>query len=223
MRRFGPARVFDLQTRKINRFPGRPEPTHRPVRRETSRTGRRAYTLTFAVLVLFGSTLGGRFGRRMMFVTGLGVFTAASAGAAPAPAMGDLIPAPAAQGVGAGILTPVTLTLLAAAVSPERRGAALDVRGAASGIAVATRPLIGGTLTEQLSWPWIFWVNVSIGLVLLPLALLRLCPGRHPVAAERHRLDAGSVVVQLAAAGKLTTVTSSRRTTSPQALHASTG
>lgn len=133
-----------------------------------------AYTLTFAVLVLFGSALGDRFGRRLMFVTGLGIFTAASASAALASGMGELIAARAAQGVGAAILTPLTLTLLAAAVPPERRGAALGVWGAASGIAVATGPLIGGTLTEQLSWQWIFWVNVPFGLVLMPLAWLRL-------------------------------------------------
>ncbi len=133
-----------------------------------------AYTLTFAVLVLFGSALGDRFGRRLMFVTGLGIFTAASAGAALASGMGELIAARAAQGVGAAILTPLTLTLLSAAVPPARRGAALGVWGAASGIAVATGPLIGGTLTEQLSWQWIFWVNVPIGLVLIPLAWLGL-------------------------------------------------
>lgn len=141
-----------------------------------------AYTLTFAVLVLFGSALGDRFGRRMMFVTGLGIFTVASAGAALASGMGELIAARAAQGVGAAILTPLTLTLLAAAVPPERRGAALGVWGAASGVAVATGPLIGGTLTEQLSWQWIFWVNVPIGLALMPLAwlLLRESRGSNP-------------------------------------------
>lgn len=139
-----------------------------------------AYTLTFAVLVMFGAALGDRFGRRLMFVTGLAIFTAASAGAALAPGMGELIAARAVQGVGAAILTPLTLTLLAGAVPPERRGAALGVWGAASGVAVATGPLIGGTLTEQLSWQWIFWVNIPIGLVLIPLAWLRLGESHGP-------------------------------------------
>ncbi|WP_328784904.1 DHA2 family efflux MFS transporter permease subunit [Streptomyces canus] len=139
-----------------------------------------AYTLTFAVLLMFGASLGDRFGRRRLFAIGLGIFTAASAAAALAPGMNELIAARAAQGVGAAIVTPLTLTLLSAAVPAERRGAALGVWGAASGIAVATGPLIGGTLTEHLSWQWIFWVNVPLGLALIPLALLRLNESHGP-------------------------------------------
>ncbi|MGW0585375.1 DHA2 family efflux MFS transporter permease subunit, partial [Streptomyces sp. NPDC002920] len=139
-----------------------------------------AYTLTFAVLLMFGASLGDRFGRRRLFAIGLALFTAASAAAALAPGMGELIAARAAQGVGAAIVTPLTLTLLAAAVPAERRGVAFGIWGAASGIAVATGPLIGGTLTEHLSWQWIFWVNVPIGLALIPLALLRLDESHGP-------------------------------------------
>jgi EmrB/QacA subfamily drug resistance transporter len=139
-----------------------------------------AYTLTFAVLLMFGASLGDRFGRRRLFAIGLGIFTAASAAAALAPGMGELIAARAAQGVGSAIVTPLTLTLLSAAVPAERRGAALGVWGAASGIAVATGPLIGGALTENLSWQWIFWVNVPLGLALIPFALLRLEESRGP-------------------------------------------
>ncbi|WP_086562213.1 DHA2 family efflux MFS transporter permease subunit [Streptomyces africanus] len=139
-----------------------------------------AYTLTFAVLLMFGASLGDRFGRRRLFAIGLGIFTAASASAALAPGMGELIAARAAQGVGAAIVTPLTLTLLSAAVPAERRGTAFGIWGAASGIAVATGPLIGGTLTEHLSWQWIFWVNVPLGLALIPLALLRLDESHGP-------------------------------------------
>src|SRR3954469_1460502 len=139
-----------------------------------------AYTLTFAVLLMFGASLGDRFGRRTMFAIGLAIFTTASAAAALAPGMGELIAARAAQGVGSAIVTPLTLTLLSAAVPAERRGAALGVWGAASGIAVATGPLIGGALTENLSWQWIFWVNVPLGLALIPFALLRLNESRGP-------------------------------------------
>lgn len=139
-----------------------------------------AYTLTFAVLLMFGASLGDRFGRRRLFAIGLGIFTTASAAAALAPGMGELIAARAAQGVGSAIVTPLTLTLLSAAVPAARRGAALGVWGAASGIAVATGPLIGGALTENLSWQWIFWVNVPLGLALIPFALLRLKESRGP-------------------------------------------
>ncbi|MFD0440954.1 DHA2 family efflux MFS transporter permease subunit [Streptomyces chartreusis] len=150
-----------------------------------------AYTLTFAVLLMFGASLGDRFGRRRLFAIGLAIFTAASAAAALAPGMGELIAARAAQGVGAAVVAPLTLTLLAAAVPAERRGMAFGVWGAAGGIAVATGPLIGGTLTEHLSWQWIFWVNVPLGLALIPLALLRLdeSHGPHP------SLDLGGTVL----------------------------
>ncbi|GAA3524913.1 MFS transporter [Aeromicrobium panaciterrae] len=133
-----------------------------------------AYTLTFAVLLMFGASLGDRFGRRRMFLIGLGIFTIASAAAALAPGMNELIAARAGQGLGAAIVTPLTLTLLSAAVPPERRGAAFGIWGAASGVAVATGPLIGGTLTEHISWQAIFWVNVPIGLALIPLSRLLL-------------------------------------------------
>ncbi|WP_269853757.1 MFS transporter [Streptomyces sp. RPT161] len=154
-----------------------------------------AYTLTFAVLLMFGAALGDRFGRRRMFAIGLTVFTAASAAAALAPGMGELIAARAVQGVGAAMLLPLTLTLLSAAVPAERRGTAFGIWGAVNGLAVATGPLIGGTLTEHFSWQWIFWLNVPIGLLLLPLALLRLGESRGP----NPRLDLPGTV--LASAG----------------------
>ncbi|MCZ4124336.1 DHA2 family efflux MFS transporter permease subunit [Streptomyces sp. H39-S7] len=144
-----------------------------------------AYTLTFAVLLMFGAALGDRFGRRKLFTVGLGLFTAASAAAALAPGMGELIAARAAQGVGAAIMMPLTLTLLSATVAPERRGMAFGIWSAVNGLAVATGPLIGGTLTEHFSWQWIFWLNVPIGLLLLPLARLRLNESRGP----NSRLD----------------------------------
>ncbi|MEU0990554.1 DHA2 family efflux MFS transporter permease subunit [Streptomyces sp. NPDC005953] len=133
-----------------------------------------AYTLTFAVLLLFGAALGDRFGRRRLFTIGLSIFTAASAGAALAPSIDSLIAARAVQGVGAAIMMPLALTLLTVAVPPARRGAALGILGAVTGVAVASGPLIGGSLTEHISWQWIFWLNVPIGLALLPLARMRL-------------------------------------------------
>ncbi|MFE6828005.1 DHA2 family efflux MFS transporter permease subunit [Streptomyces sp. NPDC057690] len=133
-----------------------------------------AYTLTFAVLLMFGAALGDRFGRRRMFLAGLTVFTAASAAAAMAPGIGSLIAARAVQGVGAAVMMPLTLTLLTAAVPAAKRGMAYGIWGAVNGLAVASGPLIGGSLTEHVSWHWIFWLNVPLGLALLPLARLRL-------------------------------------------------
>ena len=144
-----------------------------------------AYTLTFAVLLLTGATLGERYGRRRLFVAGLALFTAGSAAAALAPGIGWLIAARAVQGVGAAVLMPLTLTLLSAAVPPARRGLALGVWGAVGGLAIAMGPLVGGAVVEGASWQWIFWLNVPIGLALLPFARTRLTESYGPAT----RLD----------------------------------
>lgn len=133
-----------------------------------------AYTLTFAVLLMFGAALGDRFGRRRLFQVGITIFTGASAAAAMAPGIGSLIAARAVQGVGAAVMMPLTLTLLTAAVPAAKRGMAYGIWGAVNGLAVASGPLIGGSLTEHISWHWIFWLNVPLGVALLPLARLRL-------------------------------------------------
>jgi EmrB/QacA subfamily drug resistance transporter len=129
-----------------------------------------AYTFTFAVFLLTGAALGDRFGRKRMFVIGVTVFTAASALAALAPSTDWLIAARALQGVGGAIVTPLTLTILSAAVSADRRGLALGAWSGIAGFAVAMGPLVGGAVVEGISWQWIFWLNVPVGLVLLPLA-----------------------------------------------------
>src|SRR5213082_2050540 len=133
-----------------------------------------AYTLTFAVLLLTGAALGDRFGRRRLFVLGLGIFTAASAFAALAPSIEVLNAARALQGVGGAIVTPLTLTILSAAVPAEKRGLALGAWGGIGGLAVAIGPLVGGAIVQGIAWQWIFWLNVPIGLVLAPLAFARL-------------------------------------------------
>jgi EmrB/QacA subfamily drug resistance transporter len=133
-----------------------------------------AYTLTFAVLLLSGAALGDRFGRRRMLAIGLGIFTAASAAAALAPTIGALDAARAFQGLGGAIVLPLTLTILSASVPPERRGVAIGAWGGISGLAVAFGPVVGGAVVSGFSWNWVFWLNVPIGLVLIPLVLTRL-------------------------------------------------
>jgi EmrB/QacA subfamily drug resistance transporter len=133
-----------------------------------------AYTLTFAVLLLTGAALGDRFGRRRMFVLGLVLFTGASAAAALSTSANALDIARALQGIGGAIVTPLTLTILSAAVPAERRGLALGIWGGVGGLAVALGPLLGGAIVSGVSWSWIFWLNVPIGLVLAPLAYRRL-------------------------------------------------
>ncbi len=133
-----------------------------------------AYTLSFAVLLLTGAALGDRFGRRRLFAIGLGIFTVASAAAALAPNVESLIAARAVQGVGGAVITPLTLTILSAAVPADKRGLALGAWGGIGGLGVALGPVVGGAVVEGLSWQWIFWLNVPIGVVLAPLAARRL-------------------------------------------------
>src|SRR5215510_6545769 len=154
-----------------------------------------AYTLTFAVLLLTGAALGDRYGRRLMFSIGIGVFTVGSAVAALSTTATALDFARAFQGVGGAIVTPLTLTLLSAAVPREKRGLALGAWGGIGGLAIAVGPLVGGAIVEGLSWQWIFWVNVPIGLILAPLAFFRLRESHGP----SDRLDLAGLA--LASAG----------------------
>jgi EmrB/QacA subfamily drug resistance transporter len=128
-----------------------------------------AYTLTFAVLLLTGAALGDRFGRRRLFAIGIAIFTASSAAAALAPSIGVLDAARAVQGLGGAIVMPLTLTILSAAVPEERRGVFLGAWGGISGLAVAFGPLVGGAVVDGISWHWVFWLNVPVGIVLLAL------------------------------------------------------
>ncbi|HEV2814560.1 MAG TPA: MFS transporter [Solirubrobacteraceae bacterium] len=156
-----------------------------------------AYTLSFAVLLLTGAALGDRFGRRRMFVIGVGLFTASSAAAAIAPTTATLIAARGLQGAAAAMVAPLTLTLLSEAFPAAKRGIALGIWSGVSGLGVALGPLVGGAVVEGLSWQWIFWVNVPVGLVLIPLAVRRLHESRGPARS----LDLAGV--GLASAGLL--------------------
>src|SRR3954471_5402387 len=133
-----------------------------------------AYTLTFAVLLLTGAALGDRFGRRRMFTTGLILFTLGSVAAALAPSSDALIIARAIQGTGAALVTPLTLTILSAAVPPERRALALGAWGGVGGLAIAIGPLVGGAIAQGLNWHWIFWLTFPAGTAPSFLATPRL-------------------------------------------------
>src|SRR5919108_537619 len=139
-----------------------------------------AYTLSFAVFLLTAAALGDRLGRRVVFVAGLAVFTLASAAAALAPSTDALIASRALQGLGAAVITPLSLTLLSEAFPADRRGLALGVWSGVAGLGVALGPVVGGAVVEGFSWQWIFWLNVPVGLALAPLAFGMLSESRGP-------------------------------------------
>ncbi len=133
-----------------------------------------AYNLSFAVLLIPAAALGDRYGRRKLYAGGLGLFAAASAACALAPEVGWLIAARAVQGAGAALVLTLGLALLSAAFPPEKRGTAIGLFSAVTGISVAAGPLVGGAIVEGVDWEWIFWLNVPIGLAAIPLVLTRI-------------------------------------------------
>ena len=150
-----------------------------------------AYNLTFAVLLLTGAALGDRFGRRRVFVIGLAVFTVASVACALSQDIGTLIAARALQGAGAAMVLPLSLTLISATFPPQQRGRAMGLYLGLTGLATFSGPFIGGVVAEGLTWQWIFWLNLPIGVAAIVLALRRIDESVGP----NNRLDLGGVVL----------------------------
>ncbi|CAM3621819.1 MFS transporter [Kibdelosporangium persicum] len=157
-----------------------------------------AYNLTFAVLLLTGAALGDRSGRRRMFVLGLAVFTIASVACALSPDIGTLIVSRALQGVGAAVVLPLSLTLISAAFPPPQRGKAMGLYLGITGLATFSGPFVGGVVAQGLSWQWIFWVNLPIGVLAILLSARRVDESVGP----NTRFDlVGVVLVTLGAFG----------------------
>src|SRR5215472_12607604 len=156
-----------------------------------------AYGLTFAAGIITAAALGDRLGRRRVYVAGLALFTVASALCAVAPNSGLLIAFRAVQGLGAAAVTPLALTILAAAFPVSRRGSIVGIMGGIGGLAIAGGPLVGGAVVQGLDWHWIFWINVPIGIAAVIGSALFLPSSRGPAT----RLDIGGLV--LVAAGTL--------------------
>jgi EmrB/QacA subfamily drug resistance transporter len=159
-----------------------------------------AYVLAFGATIITAAALGDLIGRRRIYVIGLAVFTAASAACALAPSIGVLVACRAVEGIGAGIIMPLGLTLLTSAFPVERRGAVIGIWGGVAGLAVASGPLIGGAVTQGLNWHWIFWVNVPIGIAAIVGSRLRLAESHGPAT----RLDLPALVLIAAGVGALT-------------------
>ena len=157
-----------------------------------------AYNLAFACLMLTGAALGDRFGRRRMYSMGLVLFAGASALCALSTTATELISARVLEGAGAAAVLPLTLALISDAFPPEKRMAAIGIWGGVTGLGATTGPLVGGALTQYISWQWIFWINVPIGVVVAVLSARKMRESRGP----RPQLDlAGLILVALGAFG----------------------
>ncbi|MEU4743851.1 DHA2 family efflux MFS transporter permease subunit [Actinosynnema sp. NPDC023658] len=150
-----------------------------------------AFTLSFAILLMPAAALGDRVGRKRLFLVGLGLFTLASVACALAPSSGLLITARATQGIGSAMVMPEAMALLSVAFPPPQRAKALGVFSSVTGLGTLGGPLVGGAVTQGLDWQWIFWLNVPIGLVLIPLAAARIEESR----GAARRLDFGGLAL----------------------------
>jgi EmrB/QacA subfamily drug resistance transporter len=155
-----------------------------------------AYALVLAVLVITAGRLGDLIGTRTMFVTGIAVFTAASAACGFAPGPGWLIAFRAVQGLGAAVLMPQTLAIVTMTFPPERRGAAFGIWGAVAGLATIAGPTLGGLLVTAFDWRWIFFVNLPVGIAVLTVTFI-IIPDLKP--GRRHQLDIPGVILASAA------------------------
>lgn len=153
------------------------------------------YLLAFGAGIITAASLGDRYGRRNLFVLGLTIFSVSSAACALSPDIVVLILARVVQGVGAAIVMPTSLSILVASFPPQRRGAVLGIFGGVAGVAVAAGPVVGGGITQALTWHWIFWINVPIGIVAAALSM-RLIPESH---GDDSRLDLGGAAIVTAA------------------------
>src|SRR5213592_5068231 len=123
------------------------------------------YALSFATFMLTGGKLADLYGRRLLFVVGLAVFTGASLACGLAPSAGFLIGARVVQGVGAALMNPATLSIITATFPPRQRGMAIGIWAGISALALAIGPLVGGAITEHINWSWVFYINVPVGIL----------------------------------------------------------
>jgi len=143
------------------------------------------YALTFAVLMLTGGKLADLLGRRLVFIVGLAIFSGASLACGLAPSAGFLIGARVVQGAGAALMNPATLSIITATFPPRQRGMAIGIWAGVSALALAIGPLLGGVITQHISWGWIFFINVPVGILAIVVARLVIQESRDTSAEQR--------------------------------------
>jgi EmrB/QacA subfamily drug resistance transporter len=151
------------------------------------------YALTFAVLMLTGGKLADLLGRRRIFIAGLAIFTLASLACGLAGSAHVLIGARVIQGVGSALMNPATLSIITATFPPRQRGMAIGIWAGVSAMALAIGPLVGGLITEQASWSWVFFINVPVGILGIIVARLVITESRDQ--SENQRLDLPGLLV----------------------------
>ena len=141
-----------------------------------------AYVLAFAVLIMLGGKLGDRFGRKRMFLVGLGIFTVMSVACALAPTVEWLVAFRAGQGVGGALMNPLTLSIIVAAFPRQELGTAIGIWAGISALALAIGPVLGGVLVEHVNWSAVFWINVPVGIVGALVTLWAVAESRDPTS-----------------------------------------
>ena len=153
-----------------------------------------AYEIGFAALILTGSAIGDRYGRKSVFILGVAWFTLGSMWCALSNSIEMLVIARAFQGLGGGIATSLALAVITASTPPQKRGAVFGIWGAVMGMAIAVGPLVGGTIIQYINWQWCFWVNVPIGVVVIVLSWLKVGESK----GSAHPIDILGVVLSTA-------------------------
>src|ERR671935_2338796 len=143
------------------------------------------YALTFGVLMLTGGKLADLLGRRLIFIVGLAIFAGASLACGLATSGGVLIGARVVQGVGSALMNPATLSIITATFPPRQRGMAIGIWAGVAAMALAIGPLIGGVITQQINWSWIFFINVPVGVLGMIVARLVISESRDMSAEQR--------------------------------------
>src|SRR5437879_8104991 len=146
-----------------------------------------AYALTFGVLLLSAGKLADMLGRRSIFSSGLVIFTGASLWCGLAGGAASLIAARTVQGVGAALMNPATLSIITATFPPRQRGTAIGIWAGVSALALAIGPIVGGLLTEKVSWSWIFFINIPVGV--LGVVAARVFIDEMKDTSKEQRLD----------------------------------
>src|SRR5437667_666713 len=150
------------------------------------------YALTFGALMLTGGKLADLFGRRLIFVVGLVIFTLSSLGCGLAGSASVLIAARVVQGVGAALMNPLTLSIITVTFPPRQRGPAIGIWAGVSALALAIGPLVGGLLTERINWSWIFFINIPVGV--LGVVAARVFIDETKDTSREQRLDLPGLV-----------------------------